>query len=84
MTLFSELMSEQTLLPIIQADSAEQGVAIARAMSAAGLRLVEVVMRTDASLDALRAIKRAAPELYVGAGTVTNASILTAGAGGRG
>ncbi len=78
MTLFSELMSEQTILPIIQADSAEQGVAIACAMSEAGLRLVEVVLRTDASLDALRAIKDAAPELYVGAGTVTNAAILTA------
>lgn len=73
---FSELMSEQTLLPIIQADSPEQGVRIAQAMANAGLGLVEVVLRTDASLDALAAIKQSVPELKVGAGTVINSQIL--------
>lgn len=76
MNSFSSLMRNQTLLPIIQADSPEQGVEIARAMSAAGLKLVEVVLRTEASLDALSAIKIELPELVVGAGTVTNETIL--------
>ncbi|NMP32591.1 bifunctional 4-hydroxy-2-oxoglutarate aldolase/2-dehydro-3-deoxy-phosphogluconate aldolase [Thalassotalea sp. M1531] len=76
MTSFSSLMGNQTLLPIIQADSPEQGVAIAKAMSDAGLKLVEVVLRTEASLAALTAIKSALPELIVGAGTVTNETIL--------
>lgn len=76
MTRFSELMSGQTLLPIIQADSPEQGVQIAKAMANAGLGLVEVVLRTDASLAALTAIKKAVPELKVGAGTVINSTIL--------
>ena len=69
---FSKLMGEQNLLPIIQANSAEEGVNIANAMFKAGLRLVEVVLRTDASLEALAAIKKALPEIIVGAGTVTN------------
>jgi len=69
-------MGNQTLLPIIHAESPEQGVDIARAMANAGLKLVEVVLRTEASLDALKAIKTELPELVVGAGTVTNETIL--------
>lgn len=76
MSRFSELMSGQTLLPIIQATSPEQGVNIAKAMADAGLGLVEVVLRTEASLDALAAIKKEVPELKVGAGTVINSDIL--------
>jgi 2-dehydro-3-deoxyphosphogluconate aldolase / (4S)-4-hydroxy-2-oxoglutarate aldolase len=76
MTRFSELMSGQTLLPIIQAESAGQGVQIARAMADAGLTLVEVVLRTNASLAALTAIKKEVPQLKVGAGTVIDALIL--------
>ncbi|MAJ39428.1 MULTISPECIES: bifunctional 4-hydroxy-2-oxoglutarate aldolase/2-dehydro-3-deoxy-phosphogluconate aldolase [unclassified Pseudoalteromonas] len=76
MTRFSELMAGQTLLPIIQADTPEQGVNIAKAMAEAGLTLVEVVLRTDASIDALKAIKEQVPQLKVGAGTVINETIL--------
>lgn len=67
---FRELMAQQVLLPIVQADTPEQGVAIAKAMSDAGLQLVEVVLRTEASIEALKAIKKALPHLIVGAGTV--------------
>lgn len=76
MTRFSELMSEQKLLPIIQANSPKQGVQIAQAMAASGLKLIEVVLRTEASLAALSAIKQQVPGLIVGAGTVTNSVIL--------
>ena len=73
---FSELMGTQTLLPIIQADTVEQGVNIAKAMQEAGIHLVEVVLRTDASLEIIKQIKQELPELLVGAGTVLNATIL--------
>lgn len=76
MTRFSDLMSGQTLLPIIQANSPEQGVHIASAMADAGLKLVEVVLRTEASLGALKAIKEQVPSLKVGAGTVLNSKTL--------
>lgn len=73
---FSELMSGQTLLPIIQVGSPEKGVQVAQSMADAGLKLVEVVLRTDASLEALSAIKESVPDLKVGAGTVINGEIL--------
>lgn len=47
-------------------------------MSKAGLKLVEVVLRTEASLEALSAIKTEVPSLIVGAGTVINEEILAA------
>lgn len=69
---FQTLLAGQTLLPIIQADSAEQGVKIASAMQAGGIHLVEVVLRTAQSIDALKAIKEALPDMVVGAGTVVD------------
>lgn len=76
MPTFSELMNTQTLLPIIQADTVEDGVKVATTMLEAGLNLVEVVLRTPASLAMVSAIKVACPEMIVGAGTITNAEIL--------
>ncbi|NMH60274.1 bifunctional 4-hydroxy-2-oxoglutarate aldolase/2-dehydro-3-deoxy-phosphogluconate aldolase [Alteromonas ponticola] len=76
MTNFSTLMGEQKLLPIIQANTPEEGVHIATAMQAAGLSLVEVVLRTEASMEALKAIKASIPSLQVGAGTVLNEKVL--------
>lgn len=76
MPTFSELMNTQTLLPIIQADTVEDGVKVATTMLEAGLNLVEVVLRTPASIEMVAAIKAACPEMIVGAGTVTNADIL--------
>lgn len=69
-------MGQQTLLPIIQASSVSEGVEIAKAMSAAGIHLVEVVLRTEASLDIITALKQQLPDLKVGAGTVIDADIL--------
>jgi 2-dehydro-3-deoxyphosphogluconate aldolase/(4S)-4-hydroxy-2-oxoglutarate aldolase len=69
-------MGTQTLLPIIQADTAEEGLNIAKAMGAAGIKLVEVVLRTPASYDAITLIKKELPEMIVGAGTILDEEIL--------
>jgi 2-dehydro-3-deoxyphosphogluconate aldolase/(4S)-4-hydroxy-2-oxoglutarate aldolase len=76
MKLFSTLMGKQTLLPIIQANTVEEGLQIGKAMSDAGIDLVEVVLRTEASIDIIRALKEALPELKVGAGTVINEDVF--------
>jgi 2-dehydro-3-deoxyphosphogluconate aldolase/(4S)-4-hydroxy-2-oxoglutarate aldolase len=61
------------VVPLIQADSDAVAVATARALVAGGLTVLEVVMRTDAALDCLRAIGRDVPDAIVGAGTVLSA-----------
>ena len=72
---FSTLLGKQTLLPIIQADTVEQGLNIGKAMVAAGINLVEVVLRTEASLGIIEALKSELPQLKVGAGTVIDGDI---------
>lgn len=74
---FSQLMGQQSLLPIIQASSVDQGVSIAQAMQKGGVNIVEVVLRTPASLAIISAIKSELPDLVVGAGTVTTPDILS-------
>ena len=76
MNSFKSLLSNQSLLPIIQANSVQEGIQIADAMKKGGVHLVEVVLRTDSSLEALSAIKQAFPEMVVGAGTVLSSALL--------
>ncbi|WAJ72146.1 bifunctional 4-hydroxy-2-oxoglutarate aldolase/2-dehydro-3-deoxy-phosphogluconate aldolase [Catenovulum adriaticum] len=70
MKTFSDLMGSQKVLPIIQVENEEQGVKTAQAMVSGGISVVEVVLRTSGSLAALSAIKKAFPDLQVGAGTI--------------
>lgn len=74
MTALSTLLLGPALLPIIQADSAAEAVAIARAMQQGGISAVEVVLRTKAALDGISAIRQQLPDLLVGAGTVLSAA----------
>lgn len=68
----SDALREKPVIPLIQADDPESGIAIAQALAAGGMPVVEVVQRTDASLQALEAIVRSESGLIVGAGTVLN------------
>ena len=58
------------IVPLIQADDPEVAVSIARALIAGGLTVLEVVLRTEAALDCLRAVTEHVPEAITGAGTV--------------
>lgn len=73
----SFILGGQTLLPIIQAEQVDLGVETARAMAEAGASIVEVVLRNDASLATVEAIKKALPELKVAAGTVLDTELLS-------
>ncbi len=71
-------------IPLVQVDDPDVGVAVARALVAGGLTVLEVVLRTDSALRCLERIKRSLPGAIVGAGTVLSAdqasSALLAGA----
>lgn len=62
------------VVPLIQSDNPETAVKIARALIAGGLPVLEIVLRTDAALACLAAIREAVPDAQAGAGTVLNAS----------
>lgn len=58
------------VIPVAVIDDAAQAPALAQALAAGGLPVVEVTFRTPAAADAIRAIRRDAPDVLVLAGTV--------------
>ncbi|AXK35939.1 keto-hydroxyglutarate-aldolase/keto-deoxy-phosphogluconate aldolase [Streptomyces armeniacus] len=73
------------VIPVVVLDDAADAVPLARALVAGGLPAIEVTLRTDAALDAIRAIAAEVPEAVVGAGTVLTPEQVraTADAGAR-
>ncbi len=58
------------VIPVITIEDARQAVPLARALVKGGLRVIEITLRTQAGLDAARAIIAEVPEAVVGIGTV--------------
>ena len=58
------------VVPVLTIDTVADGVEIARALVRGGLDLIEVTLRTDAALDAIRRIRAEVPNARVGVGTV--------------
>ena len=67
---FAKLL-RQPVIPVVTVDDPDRAVALARALSDGGLPAIEVTLRTDAALRAIRAIVDALPgRVVIGAGTV--------------
>jgi 2-dehydro-3-deoxyphosphogluconate aldolase/(4S)-4-hydroxy-2-oxoglutarate aldolase len=78
-----KLLSEVRLVPVLTIERLADAVPLARALVAAGLRALEITLRTPVALDAIRAIARDVPEATVGAGTILEpADLLRAQAAG--
>lgn len=79
-----QLFSAVPVIPVLTIARAAEAVALARALVAGGLPVLEVTLRTPEALAAIAAIAREVPEAVVGAGTVTRpddvAAALAAGA----
>ena len=60
---------EAGVLPVVTVTRAGQAVPLAQALLAGGLD-VEITFRSDAAVEAIRAIRAGVPEMLVGAGTV--------------
>lgn len=59
------------VIPVLIIERLADAVPLARALSAGGLPVLEVTMRTPVALDAIRAMRDAVPEAVVGVGTLT-------------
>ena len=67
-----EAAEKAPIVPVLVVQSAEQAASLARALQAGGLTIAEITLRTPAGIGAIEAMKKAAPDLLVGAGTVLN------------
>lgn len=68
-----QLLRQAGILPVITADSVDQGRRIAEALLEGGLTSLELTLRTPAALETLAALKKELPEIVIGAGTVLTA-----------
>jgi 2-dehydro-3-deoxyphosphogluconate aldolase / (4S)-4-hydroxy-2-oxoglutarate aldolase len=75
-----EVMSDAPVIPVIVLSDAARAVALARALVAGGIRMLEVTLRTPAALACIEAIAREVPEAVAGAGTVRSAADAKAAA----
>lgn len=64
------LLGGAPVIPVLSIAHAEDAVPLARTLAQAGLPVLEVTLRTEAALAAIRAIRAQVPEAIVGAGTV--------------
>jgi len=69
----TELLRKNPVVPLVQADDPAVAVKTSRALAAGGLKVAEVVFRTDRALECLRAVADEVPEVIAGAGTVLSA-----------
>ena len=65
-----DIMDAASVIPVLEVADIEKAAPLAHALAAGGLRVVELTLRTDCALDALKVMQDAAPELIVGMGTV--------------
>lgn len=63
-----DLMGIQPVIPVIVIDRIEDAVPLAEALVAGGLRVLEVTLRTDCAIEAIRRMINV-PNVIVGAGT---------------
>lgn len=77
MTSFKQLMDSYSpqrkpILPVIVINDINHAVPLAKALVSGGIPFLEITLRTDQGLEAIKRIKQEVPEACVGAGTVIN------------
>ena len=71
-----EVLKQGPVVPVIVIKKLEQAVPLAKALLKGGINVLEVTLRTECAMEAIRLIAEEVPEAIVGAGTVINAKQL--------
>ncbi|KIF80939.1 bifunctional 4-hydroxy-2-oxoglutarate aldolase/2-dehydro-3-deoxy-phosphogluconate aldolase [Noviherbaspirillum autotrophicum] len=66
-----EIMRASPVIPVIAIDAIEHAVPLAKALVEGGIRVLEVTLRTEHGLPAIRAMTEQVPGAIVGVGTLT-------------
>lgn len=73
-----ELLTNNPVVPLVQAEDPAEAVQTSSALAAGGLQVVEIVLRTNRALECLEAVTGEVPDVIAGAGTVLSAEQATA------
>ena len=58
------------VIPVVEIEDADKAVPLAEALLEGGIGIIEVTLRTDAAVEAIRRISAECPDMLTGAGTV--------------
>src|SRR5699024_8111055 len=70
------VLKQGPVVPVIVIKKLEQAVPLAKALVKGGVNVLEVTLRTECAIEAIRLIAQEVPDAIVGAGTVLNAKQL--------
>jgi len=69
-----QILEQASVIPVLEVADIEAAAPLAEALGRGGLRVIEMTMRTLAAADVLTKMKRAAPDLIIGMGTIRTSS----------
>lgn len=73
-----DVLNAGPVVPVIMVRKVEHAVPLAQALLKGGIKVLEVTLRSEVAVDAIRRISREVPEAIIGAGTVVSADDLEA------
>lgn len=73
-----EIMRASPVIPVIAIDAIEHAVPLAKALVEGGIRVLEVTLRTEHGLPAIRAMAEQVPGAIIGVGTLTRSEEFAA------
>ena len=73
-----DVLNAGPVVPVIVIKKIEHAVPLAKALLAGGIKVLEVTLRSDVAIEAIRRISNEVPDAIVGAGTVASPQDLNA------
>lgn len=73
-----EIASQARILPVVKISDEKDILPMADALAAGGLKVLEITLRTEHGLTAIRKLSKERPDLLVGAGTVLDLDAFAA------
>jgi len=70
-----ERIGRAGVIPVVVIEDPSKAIQLGKTILNAGLDLIEITMRTERAMDAIRTLNRELPDLLLGAGTVFTVSI---------
>lgn len=65
-----EVLKAATVIPVLEVDRLADAAPLARSLAGGGLRVIELTLRTEAALAAIKEMRAAAPDLIIGMGSI--------------
>lgn len=70
--IIEDLMNISPIIPVVTIEDENDAIALAQALITGGINIMEITLRTNASLKAIKIISENIKDMHVGAGTVCN------------